>query len=469
MIGKGPKRWPHQVEALRFIHQHRGSLLWVPMRAGKTRIAIDYIQNTEPGNTLIVCPHKVIRVWSNQFGMYLEKQYDYGLWTLGDVSIADRAQIITSALTDTTFSHKVFVVNYDVIANEPLASTLMKTKWNRIIFDEVHRLQAPGGKQSRFTAKLCKNAEKVIGLSGTPGNPLGNPQKPEMRDAGILDLYGVMRTLAPGLFAYNYEGYKRKYGVWNAFTPFPKIEGYQNHQDFDYRLAQVCYHVTEEDLCYTLPEAIEQIRPVTLPPAVQTAYATMENDLYADWDDEEMTASNALVKQLRLQQMTAGFFQPDAETPEQLIHTEKFDAVKEIIEDIPAEERVIVFCQFKPEMDELTARLKATKRSIFHIRGGVDTSDWWKETPGAILIVQIQAGGEGLDLSMTNYCIYNSLCHSLRAYQQSFKRPMKANKKHPIAYYYVMAEGTIDGDIYEAQQAKEQVVDSVRQRMKARH
>ena len=476
MISQGPKHWPHQLEALRFIHKRRGSLLWIPMRAGKTRIAIDYIQNTEPGPTLIVCPHKVIKVWAAEFEKYLFDSDKFLVKSLSDVSIAERANVVLECVSILNFNnfhnganrYPVFIINYDVISEEPLAKQLLKINWQYLIFDECHRLQAPAGKQSRFAAKLAKNAKKIIGLSGTPGNPLGNPQKKEMRASGIIDIYGVMRTIAPGLFAYTNQQFKAKYGIWNAFTPFPKIEGYQNQADFDSKFTQVCYHVDESDLAYTMPEVIEQTRPVKLPASVQAAYDELEKEMVIQWDDDSLSVENALVKQLRLQQMTAGFMQMDKDDLPCLVHTEKFDATREIISDLPESERVIVFCQFKAEMDELAAILKSLKRSIFHIRGGIDTSDNWKQTPGAILIVQIQAGGEGLDLSAANYCIYNSLCHSLRLFQQSFKRPQLPDKKHPVAYYYIVAEGTIDETIVAALQAKEEVVDSVRQRLKAK-
>jgi len=166
--------------------------------------------------------------------------------------------------------------------------------------------------------------------------------------------------------------------------------------------------------------------------------------------------------------MTAGFLQPDDSESTIKVHEEKFAATKSIISDIPADDRVLIACQFKPEMDELAAFLKPLGRKIFYIRGGIDTSDAWKQTPGSILIMQLQAGGEGLDLSMTNYFIYNSLCHSLRLFQQSFKRPQLPNKKHPIAYYYIVAEGTIDESIQSALAANAEVVDSVAERLKNR-
>jgi SNF2 family DNA or RNA helicase len=466
MITKGPPLWDHQREACSYIHKHRGSLLWIPMRRGKTRIAIDYIQNTGDGPTLIVCPHKVIGVWAEQFRQYLAEPEETLVKALDTQTVAERADAVLLCMRHCP-DHTVFITNYDVIATEPLAKVLLGINWQNLIFDEVHRLQAAGGKQSRFAARLAKNARKIVGLSGTPGNPLGNPKKPEMRQAGIIDIYGVMRTLAPGLFARNYNDFKQTFGVWNPHTPFPMIMGYRNQARFDAALAQVCFHVADDDIKQPMPPTIAQIIPITLPPLVQAAYNTLEKEMTADFGADSITAGNQLVTQLRLQQMTAGFLQPDGTETPIPVHTEKIDAIAEIIADLPDEERTLIFCQFKPEMDAITAKLKG-HRPVFHIRGGLDTSAQWKATPGACLVVQIQAGGEGLDLSATNYVFYASLCHSLRFYQQSYKRPQIANKSATIVYYSIIAQGTVDEDIFASLEAKEEVVASVRQRLQQR-
>lgn len=480
MITKGPKHWPHQLQALRFIHSHNGSLLWVPMRAGKTRIAIDYIQNTPGGNSLIVSPVKVIPEWVKQLGFYLAEPDKWVIVPLGEnVPVVKRAELVKHYSAEYK-DNCIFLLNYDVLNTKPLSDELLKHQWHTIVFDEIHRLKAPGGSISRFASKLSRCATKRVGLSGTPGNPLGSPKKKEMREAGILDLYGVMRTLAPGLFAFNYNQYKAKFGLWNQFTPFPKIEGYQNQDIFDAKLAQVCFHVNEKDLTYSLPPVIKQILTVTLPANVRAVYDELEANMVAEWtcEEEEVSASNALVKQLRLQQLATGFLQLDAIEDIQLdisekfdiklVHSEKFDIIKERVEDIPEEERILVFCQFDAEMNEMRNVLQKTGRKVFAIRGGENTLDNWKKTPGAVLIVQFQAGGEGLDLSEANYVFMSSLCHSMINYQQAFMRPQKANKQTPIVYYYVQAENTIDIDMYAAQEAKEDVVSSVKERLIAR-
>lgn len=461
MITKGPKPWKHQLAALRFVHTRRGSLLWLPMGAGKSRVVVDYIQNTEKGPTLILCPLKVVKVWPAEFEKYAVDAPPVTALDRG--SVKERAEIVKSCKG---FGYGVIVVNYDAAKMEPLAKELLKVPWARVVMDECHRIKSAGGATSRFVAKLCKPCRKIIGLSGTPLTT-GLKGKGGKKIGGWLDIYGQARAIVPGLYGYTHAAFKSRYGIWMQ-QPFPKLLDDVNQEEFQAKLSSFCFHVGEDELAVQLPETTEQRIPVELPASVLQAYRTLEDEFIAAWDDDTVSASNALVKQLRLQQMAGGFFQPDTEEPPKPMHSEKFEAIAELLEDIPPEDKVVVFCRFRPEIAELTSVVEKAKRKPFYMIGGQDTSEQWKASSGGVILVQISAGAEGVDLTAARYCIYCSLCHSLKDYSQSRKRIHRPGQTRPVTYYHIVAEGTIDEEIYAALEAKEEVVESVRQRLRLR-
>lgn len=463
MITKGPALWPHQRAALSFAFKRRGSILWLPMGAGKSRVVVDYIQNTEPGPTLILCPLKVIPVWPREFAKYSDIP-QASIQALDTGAVAERAH----RLECTSFPNVVAVINYDAARMEPLSKLLLKIPWSRIILDECHRIKSAGGQTSRFVAKLCKPCPKVIGLSGTPLTT-GIKGPGGTKIGGWLDLYGQARAIVPGLFGYSHAAFKTRYGIWMQ-TPFPKLLRDNEHAkaELDAKMSSFIFHVGEDELALQLPETTDQRILVTLPHAVQKAYDRLEDELITGWEEDSVTASNALVKQLRLQQMAGGFLQADAQSEPTHIHDEKFDAIREVLEDIPADDRVVIFCRFKPEIAHLGEDCKTIKRKVFHVMGGKDTSEEWKKTPGAVLLVQISAGSEGIDLTAARYCIYCSLCHSLKDYSQSRKRIHRPGQRRNVTYLHIVAEGTIDTAIYDALAAKEEVVESVRQTLRSR-
>lgn len=467
MKTKGPRPWPHQLRALRFAFTRRGSLLWLPMGAGKTRTVIDYIQNDAQGPVLILCPLKVCPIWLIEFNKYsvdmpFVQVLDHGL-------IKDRADLLK--YFNSTVDKRIVVTNYDACFREPLCDELKKIKWDIIILDECHRIKAPMGVTSKFVAQLTQPARKVIGLSGTPLST-GSRGKGGKKIGAWLDIYGQARAITPGTFGYKVTLFKAKYGIWMK-EPFPKLLDDQNMDDFNRRLASFVFHVPEDQMSYSLPEVVEQIIPVFLPSDAWKLYIDLEDEMVGEWRDNVYIASNALVRILRLQQIAGGFIkQSDVKdwidgrmktikigdtTP---VHTEKIDAISELIEDMATDEKIVVFGKFTAEINALT-NIK-TLRKIYHVRGGENTSDAWKSSEGGILLVQIQAGSEGIDLTAARYCIYCSLCHSMKDYQQSRKRIHRPGQTRQVTYYHIVAQKTIDEVIYKALDTKREAVECLR-------
>ena len=428
------------------------------MGAGKTRIVIDYLQNTPPGPTLILCPLKVAPVWPREFEKYYVEPRP--------ILLLDRWSVKERAALARENAHGVVIVNYDAARMAPLNTALLSIPWQRIILDECHRIKAAGGQTSRFVARLCKPCPKIIGLSGTPLTT-GQRGSGGKLIGGWLDMYGQARAIAPQLYGTSHANYKNRYGRWMT-EPFPKLLDDLNQVEWHAKLDSFCFHVGEDELAYTLPKFTDQVIPVTLPQSVLRSYRQLEDQMIAEWEDESISASNALVKQLRLQQMAGGHLQPDVGGPVEKIHDEKFAAIAELLADMAPEEKVVIFCKFRPEIKELESTVLNLKRPVYHLIGGIDSSEPWKRTLHGVLLVQISAGSEGVDLTAARYCIYCSLCHSLKDYQQSRKRLHRPGQTRPVTYYHIVASGTIDDEIYAALDAKESVVDSVRKRLRQR-
>lgn len=457
MITVNPPPWKHQRDACSFIHRRKGSLIWVPMGGGKTRVVADYLQNTPDGPTLICCPLKVVPVWGDQLRRWMLHTRNILLLDKGSVA-ARAAEVAAMGAND------IVVLNYDAARLQPMAGTLVKVHWQYIVMDECHRIKSPSGITSRLLAKLCTPCPKVIGLSGTPLST-GTRGKGGRLIGGWMDIYGQARAIAPGTFGYSNARFRARYGVWMT-TPFPKLLDDINVAEFRSKMDSFCFHVTEEQLQLNLPETTDTIIPITLPAEVMRAYAALAEDLITLLGGEQVSASNALVKILRLQQMTGGFAQADgAETVTQ-IHAEKLDAAAELIEDMDPGERVVIFCKFRPEIKALG---EVIKREIYHVMGGANTSEEWKRSSGGVLLVQIQAGSEGIDLTPARYGIYYSACHSLKDYQQSRKRLHRPGQRRPVTYYHLTAAGTIDDDIYAALTTKQDVVQSIKDTLKRRY
>ena len=78
-----------------------------------------------------------------------------------------------------------------------------------------------------------------------------------------------------------------------------------------------------------------------------------------------------------------------------------------------------------------------------------------------VLAVQIQSGGEGIDLTRAAYCAYYSIGHSLGDYDQSLARIHRPGQTRPVVYYHLTASATVDVAVYDALDKKRNVIDAV--------
>ena len=66
-----------------------------------------------------------------------------------------RAERLQNAIATASGKCLVVTVNYEAVWRAALAPTIESVKWSAIVLDESHRIKAPGGKASRYLAKLA--------------------------------------------------------------------------------------------------------------------------------------------------------------------------------------------------------------------------------------------------------------------------------------------------------------------------
>ena len=135
-----------------------------------------------------------------------------------------------------------------------------------------------------------------------------------------------------------------------------------------------------------------------------------------------MTAKNAMVKLIRLAQITGGVVRTE-QGGEERIDSAKLDALVDILEEIEPGEPVVVFGRFHADLDAVKEAAARNERRCFELSGRVNQlAEWSAGAGGNVLAVQIQAGGVGIDLTRARYSIYYSPTFSLGDYEQSLAR-----------------------------------------------
>jgi len=189
-------------------------------------------------------------------------------------------------------------------------------------------------------------------------------------------------------------------------------------------------------------------------------YKTLEKDLIAEVDQKEITAANVLVKMLRLAQITTGILKLDDGT-EKIIDTGKVDRIIDFLEDLPFRTPVAIYYKFTPEGNLLKKEIKKTGRTVSMVSGKTDQLAEWQAGKTNVIILQIDAGSEGIDLTRTQYCIYSSTGIKLGPYRQSRRRIRRPGQNQKVFYYHVINPKTSDLATMHALRDKREVVDFV--------
>jgi SNF2 family DNA or RNA helicase len=454
--------WGHQRQGYRFVATLWGgapnpspqgaALPAFDMGAGKTRVAIQLIENFALRRILVLCPKSVIDVWPEQWAKHAVSRNLYSIIPLSsdEGSIAERAQIVEDVLATKPFP--VVVLNYEAARVEPMASVLASASWNLIILDEAHRCKAPGSLISRYCSKLGRQIPLRLALTGTP-----LPHSP-------LDAYGLYRFLDPGIFGNSYAKFRDRYAITVGEQNI--VVGYKNLDEMHDKMSRLMMRVTKEE-CLDLPELVHERLTCRLSKKAERIYLDLESDLYAQIDTGEVTAANALVKLLRLQQLTSGHIKDDNGVMS-TVDSAKETLLHDLLTDL-GNEPIVVFTRFRHDLDTVKSlafrfghdRNRGPLHGYAELSGRKNELKAWQDGKANIIGIQLQAGGVGIDLTRSRYAVYFSVGFSLADYLQSVARLHRPGQEHKVTCYHLVASGTVDEHVYDALSKRQEIVESV--------
>ena len=454
-------RWQNQQEAYDFALAHPATMLDMDMGTGKTRTAVDVAFGREDvRKILVVCPKAVIPVWRENLVKF--HNYDrYVCWDKRTGTVKKKSEDLREWLSkheEISSIGKIFVVmNYDIVWRDPMGEFIYKKAgFDMVILDESHRAKAAGSKVSKYLGMVGKNINYKMCLSGTP---MANSP---------LDIYGQYRFLDRSIFGTNYNVFEQNYAIKGG-PDLRFVVGFKNQKDLQAKFASIAYTCKMSDISERLklpPELPPVCRMVDLPSKDMKTLHDMAREFVAECGSGHVVVNNALTKILRMQQITSGFCQITTTigepTVEEETNTAKQQELLDILSDISPLASVVVFCVFRHDIGVVRNMAREAKRDVFEISGTVNELEEWRESEGAILVVQIQAGAEGIDMTKANHAIYYSLPHSLALYNQSRARLYRPGQQRPVSFVHILARDTIDEAMYRSLEQKKSIIDAIK-------
>lgn len=456
--------WLHQLQTYHFAEKLSGAGIFLDMGTGKSKVAIDLIVNRGHKRTLIIAPLKVISVWPKQFETHSGKPVRVVALN-GDnrrqMSIEKKAQLAREAIAQSERDGLplVVVINYESVWRSPFGPTYshdgkqitalglaLSTEWDCVILDEAHRIKAAGGKASLFMSRLGKRVPYRLALTGTP-----MPHSP-------IDVYALYRFLDPSVFGTSKAAFEANYVVKGGYGGY-QILGYRNVEQLNAKVYSIAHRVKSEDVL-DLPEFQHVERYCTLGDEARRAYQNLEADFITSLGEEKVTVTNALVKLLRLQQITGGYV-PDDNGETHRVDEAKAELLADVLEDVDAREPLVVFARFHEDLNSIHETVRKSGRTTAELSGRKNELAAWQDGEADVLVTQVQAGKEGIDLTRARYAIYYSVGFSLGDYEQSLKRTHRPGQTRNCIYVHLVAKGTVDEKVYRALSEKKSVVEYV--------
>ena len=523
--------------------------LFFEMGCGKSfttpQIAQAKFNKGEIKGLLVVAPNDVHRQWFNELVFGVDKDHDGVMWQ--ELQIDFEAQCVGGRggqkelypfQTEDLF--KFVSVNVDTFSQPH--------KWEDIVFwancnnymiaiDEATVIKNPTSKRSQrllYEFNDIKKRGKAI-VSSVKKHPVRAVLTGTPVTNGPIDLWAIMEFVHPNYFGRNYYSFRSYYGM---FTKLTVETSYGSQRDVDvlltektwqgihncqsYHEAQVVFGCLEDTYmtikhqdhfvgpykhadelkkllepvatfvkltdCMDMPKVQYMERKVGMSDAQKAVYESMKKDLLAQYDSYQATASNKLVVNLRLQQISSGFIM-GKKTIESGWDLSVFGDLSEaaIEEKDLAPNEVVWIGESNPKLDALMrdvaecdkplliiTRYSAEAAKIFELcqkagyRTGMFTG--WKIVGGIdafkngeldILVANNSKISRGHNLQIAHTTLFYSNTFSMEIRQQAEFRTFRIGQKHPCLYIdYSAAE--VDETINTALKMKKGLLEYIR-------
>jgi SNF2 family DNA or RNA helicase len=354
----------------------------------------------------------------------------------------------------------VLAMTYDALLTErgyKLAEQYLRKSPALLVADESARIKNPKAKRTKTLLKLEKLAEYRRILTGTP---ITNSP---------LDLYSQIQFLDPSYWASNgyasYWAFRAHFSVLKTISmgpnrSFQKIVGYQNLEELTRLVGPITHRVTKDQVL-DLPEKLYTVRSFDMSEKQRELYDKLRKEFLIELGEHLITAPLALVRLLRLQQITSGYLGHEGKIFAMDSHP-RIELLKELTEDMG--EQCIIWARFTESVDQIMKALgdRAVRydgeSSLDERSGAIEA---FRGSKAQFFVSKPSCGGEGLNLTCAKAMIYYENDFDLAHRLQSEARAHRIGQTSSLQVIDIVARNTIDEKIAKALKDKQVLAELV--------
>ncbi len=431
--------------------------LFFDMGLGKTKIIIDETMMIKKKGgkcrAIIICPNTLVQNWIDEYIKFVP-----GMLRINDNKALkpnkERTTIEMSVSAEEREIHlppAVPLVINIVPYSRAVCLQITNQKWDLAVLDECHLCKNPQAQRSQYCMVLKEKSSKRIAMTGTPV-----PNTP-------ADLYNLLqwvssKHISRGKFLFHYVRIEKGYGN------HPRYTGWTDN------LSKLKEKMREDKILF-----LDKTDVLKLPPKhyvkVLMPMDELQEKYYNSMNERMgvvMSAGKAVfaetgaTKLIRLSQITGGFVCSDDQRWQIPGKGVKIHGLKELMTQRNG--KFLIFARFTHEIKFIAEELSEYNPLIIY--GGVSMKERRKrawlfnnDDKYRVLVGGASTAGLGLTLLGTENCpcktvFYYSNGFSYSHRVQSEDRCYRIGQQHPVTYYDLICEYTIDEQILELLQKK---------------
>lgn len=303
-----------------------------------------------------------------------------------------------------------------------------------IIIDESHRIGDPSSMQCKMAYRYGKKARFRLTLTGTAFH------------RGPLKVFGQFKFMDDSIFGTAITPFKRLYVRYGGYGNY-EIVGYRNLEDMAEKIKQAVF----------IEEKVELVKPVVTTTPVEMeecreVYREMEREAAITVKGHDVLAPIILTKHLRCQQIAGGWVKVKGKYIR--VGSEKKRALSDKLELTMEEgiEKIVIGARFIPELKDIARAAKNAGYRVGALHGGIPRGEerdrrieaFQESEQPMVMVCQVQAAAEAIDMSEAGMMLLYSLPESYLIYDQFKSRIEKYMEKRTLLYDHLLMKGSRD-------------------------
>lgn len=325
-----------------------------------------------------------------------------------------------------------------------------------LVVDEISHFKGYGSKRQKILKTLTGwRGYKTDFVWGVGATPIENE---------LEDLYTIMRCIEPQMLGY-FKGFRSRYiktGYWG------NVEGYKNQDELKEKLSPFILKRTRKEIGNSMPSTQIKNHWVDLLKDQRELYEEVEEEEVKEFFDENelgetISFTNAMTKMVRSRQVVLS---PDI-VDETVKKNAKLDFVLELLEEIPKDEKVIIFCSWEQPLLRLQEALQKAKEVSFFISGAInekkrqDIIEEFRDSTIGRVLLSTDCISYGQNIQFANRMIMYDLPFNPAVLKQRVGRIVRTGQEKQTYIHNIICRDTVEEKIIQALEKKQLVIDSI--------